>query len=247
MGRRVAFRTGRRLTGGAASGSFIPFNPTTGVTSATNIIRLDYTNIVLDGGGKVGPWLDQSGAGNHFTSTGSGNGPALLSNGINGIPAPQFVVAANRLTRVGFSAPATAAEIFIVAMNDAPTPGDHGLWTMGSSGVQDWHPANDGMTYDSFGSTTRKTVGATPTAGSNPHIYGVRGIAGSLIASWQGVDFFSTGTNVMGWPADLVLGANFVNASAIARVGEVLMYSAILSAGDRALVIAYLKARWGIP
>jgi len=247
MGRRVAFRGSRRRTGGAGSSSFIPFSPLVNVTSATLILWVDETSYVLDVGARVGPWNDKSGAANHLTSLGISQGPTILPNAINSTPCPNFSNGGMRLQRVGFTPPALAAEIFIVKKNDLPTPGDHGQWVMGSSAVQDWAPANDGNTYDSFGSTTRKACGPTPSTAAVAHVYGSRAIAGAFTAAFNGVDFFTTAVNVMGWPANIMLGANAVNSPMLGSVGEMLLYNAILSVADRAAVIAFLKAKWGIP
>ena len=201
-------------------------------------------------GGTVASWLDISGNGRHWTQGSAPLQPTWVASAINGQPGLSFSAAATQ-ELVGpdlFALGLTAAETFIVFQLNADPPATGakcGLWRTESAASVAVVPFTDGVIYDGFGSTVRKTtVNPTPSLAS-PRIYSVITTSSEWTSSLDGVQIFTTATNAVGWNTATRIGSSVTNWFD-GIMCEWLVYPAKLSTADRAKTIAYLKARYGI-
>lgn len=137
----------------------------------------------------------------------------------------------------------TEAEIFIVIKvdNDPGMVPASGLWQFGNSGEDVHFPYADGVIYDGFGTTARKTtVNPTPSLSSAFHTYNVTTKAGGWTSRLDGTQLYTTATNTVGWTTAPKLGRMggatlWLNG----YIGEVFMFSRELTSGGRADMFAY--------
>lgn len=149
----------------------------------------------------------------------------------------------------------TAGEAFMVVKCNADPASSsgtsaHPLSQWGSDATAAHYPFTDGVIYDDFGSTARLTTGNPSTSLATWHVYDVRSASASWIRSINGAtagaDFFSTGTNTVGWGTTPQLGKDNGNLT-LAYLAEVIFYSRILDdATERKPVIhVYLNTKYG--
>ncbi len=235
-------RPGLRGLGGGSA-------PWTPLTPATPAWWLRGDSVVLNGG-TVAQWTDKSGNGRHWTQGSAPLQPTYAASAINGKPGLTFAAAAQQelvgpdLIAVGL----TAAETFIVMQLNADPPAAAakcGLWRTESAASVAVVPFTDGIIYDGFGSTARKTTVNPAASMASPCIYSVISTSAEWTSSLNGTQIFTTGTNTVGWNTATRIGSSVTNWFD-GVMCEWIVYGAKLSDGDRASVIAYLKARYGI-
>lgn len=214
--------------------------------ASTMWLRSRPGDYVLDASSKVATATDKSGTGNSMVSTGVNAGPPVDATGMNGQPAFRWTASSQYLAKAGFSGP-SAGEMFIVKKNNIGATG-YGLWYMGSSNVSDLHPYTaDGVIYDDGGSTVRKATAAPAVSLNYPHIYNFSSTAGAWTNYVNGVQVFTTATNTVGWASQIEIGrTNTPLAGFDGWVSEVIMFSRVLTAPERAAVNAYLTSQWSI-
>lgn len=198
----------------------------------------------------VSQWTDISGNGRHWTQGSAPLQPTWVASAIGGQPGLSFAAAAQQelvgpnLNALGL----TGAETFIVFQANADPPATGvkcGFWRTESAASVAVVPFTDGIIYDGFGSTVRKTtVDPTPSLAS-PRIYSVISTATEWTSSLDGTQIFTTATNTVGWNTATRIGSSVSNWFD-GLMCEWLVYPAKLSTADRAKTIAYLKARYGI-
>lgn len=152
----------------------------------------------------------------------------------------------------------TSVEIFLVGKLAADPPdasftGDTGgLWRVGTSALSTVVPFTDGIVYDDAGTTVRKTTANPAASMAAPFLYNVRSAANAWSNHLNGVQLHSTGTNTVGLATVPTLGANAatdggaINGFGDGLLAEVLIYNAVLSAGDRATIHAYVTSYYAI-
>lgn len=203
----------------------------------------------------VQQWNDQSG---NSTNASQGNGSlraAWIASGQNGLPVLRFDGTDDTMSATPSGA--TGYHAFFVAKNtragattdyqlDWRNTGDGGTAVLANL-------FNDGTTQSNRSRNNANTVvTATVATGRGAwHIYE---------GSWDGASLSSVGDGTAGTPQSFS-GATTVNQLGICAqapaaggaayfqgdVGEIILYSSALSAGNAALVRAYLKARWNTP
>lgn len=203
-------------------------------------------------GDEVKGWADLSGNNNHAIRQATHSGALLRPSAINGLNALEFLSSGVRnytLPNIftGFS----SGEIFIVLKADAdPSAGSDGsLWLIDTAApFGSFWPYTDGTVYECFGSTTQKNTGNPAFSLSSTYrVYNVYSAASDYQTFFDGVSFYSTATNTVGWSTAPVLGAQVNNGLTWSgRMAEVLIYQHKLSGGDRTTVTAYLGARYGL-
>lgn len=211
------------------------------------------TPAVADGD-PVGLWLDQSGeVVSHFTTT-AAQRPTLRTNFVGSLPAIQFDGVDDRLFPDGDLTTLTAATMFIVVKLDADPPAagaETGLMEYTSAASKTAFPWTDGIIYDAFGTTVRKTTVNPGTSLAQWNIYGVVTASGLWANYLNGTELYTTGTNTVGWSsaANSRLGMSLGAPTGYLKghIAEMLVYDAALDSTDRALVEAYLRAKWGTP
>lgn len=209
--------------------------------------------ITVTGSG-VSLWADQSGNGRNFAQgTDAQRPPYLASGGINGkaslhgtaVSGQGLVCVATMATILG---PATAAERFAVGKLAADGDIDPiGInWGTGDSGS--YFEFIDSKPYDGFATTIRSTGNAIPAGVmTQPFVTDTQSTNGLFSILINGTTNFTTGTNTFNagatTPGLMNAGAGSMNG----LLGEVIVYSRILSAGERSQIRAYLTAFWGTP
>lgn len=190
---------------------------------------------------KLTAWADQSGNGNNWTAHNAG---PQFTNTLNGLPTvggasnTEYIIGPTTATIMGA---ATQGEWMMVIAAPDNTSNQPFLNTWGSS-TNCYHKFS-GSIYDDFCSTTRQNFAS---AGSTPYVFGASSINGNWTAYLNGSQAFTTGTNTF---TKAAVNQTFVGAPGftawLGQLGEVIVYGTVLSAGDRAALVAWLRARWG--
>jgi hypothetical protein len=206
-------------------------------------------------------WPDQSGNGRDATGTGVSLAKPRYktAGGPTGGPSVQIGLAgtfAGLFSLPNFASAFTSGEIFhvIQVLPDDP-PIDSGS-NMGApsgdwgTGTASLYPFADGVIYDSWGSTVRKTTTDPVTNLTAWHLYNIR----SASASWQRIisaatstnDFFTTATNTVAFGTAPLIGKSGTRTMQ-GRMVETIMYSRVLDqATERGPVVnAYLNNTYG--
>ncbi len=202
-------------------------------------------------GETVQQWNDQSGNGNNATQGTAGNRPTLRTNVVNGLPAIDFIATRPDFFDVGGPlSGATAGEIFLVLkINTDPPAVDTktGIYDYSAADFSSHYTWTDGIIYDSWGATVRKTtVDPSTSLSSGYRIYSVR--AGSSL--WknvlQAIVLSETTSNTVTFRASgCKLGRSLVTTyNCDGRIAEVIVYNGILSGADRGSVYDYLNTRY---
>lgn len=227
-----------------------------------------YVGLLDDAGTPTGRWNftqwdDMTGNGYHATQTVEADQPFLQQNVSNGHSACRFDgdTSTDHFDIGVDLSSLTEGEIFIALANTADPPVDadaSGFYTFqgwtGTTGADASHYTwyFDGVIYDSFGTTVRKTVGdPTPSDLTAFHIYNVISASGEWTANMDGTQEFTTATNTVSFDDNPELGASRnVSASTYTYfTGDmmaVLMYDNKLSTRHRTQVLNYLQHRVGI-
>ncbi len=223
--------------------------------SPTDIATLELwlnakTIIGKNDGDPVNTWADDSG--NSRTATKSATAPIYKINQrlgvnpailLNSAGAAYFTLT-DFLTGAGF----TSGEAFVVAKSNATvnTGPLMGSFCKGTTEFSHW-PFPGGDVYDGFGSTARKTVGAMANMTSFG-VYNVRSAASAWSAWWNGVEEHTTGTNTASFETSdsgarvPLIGADFGGGILCeCTIEQVLFFSGVLSAGDRADIMTFLE------
>lgn len=206
------------------------------------------TTPVATAGDAVALWKDQSGLGNNYSQSTSGNRPAWQTSVVNSQHIVRFDGSNDTLTGPSFSS-LTAGEIFAVVKNDTDPPviAKSGLWEFGTDANPSHYPFTDSIIYDSFGTTARKkTVNPAPAL-TSPRLYNVVSRSGEWTSFLDGTQIFTTATNTVGFPTTTYIGSNptpdrFLDGD----IAEVILYNKKLSAAEKTNVKAYIAARYGL-
>jgi len=200
-------------------------------------------------GNVIAVWQDQSGNARHATQTVNANRPTLeVTDGLNGYNAVKFAQSASQqLNLPNFLTGFTYGEIFAIVKAAAdPQAGSRGFWNFGSHTDDDLHPHSDSGTYQGFGSTARKTTGNPSLPLNEYHLLHVMSKASNWRMSLNAGEFFTTGTNTVGWTTTPTLGksrnafwwdGNFV---------ELWMYSTEKTITERSQLLEYIGDKFGI-
>lgn len=143
----------------------------------------------------------------------------------------------------------TAGEIVMVGKLDAdpPATGGGALWVVGAGTDYSFIPfVSDGKVYDECMSSGRHNTGVDPGNFANWFAYGVVSTSSEWTAYFNGVQFYTTGTNTFGTPTtngkfgahgDTIQWANI-------RMIGYYRYSAKLSTAERAWLYQYINQKW---
>lgn len=219
----------------------------------------DATLLTEADGTDISTWPDSSG--NGYDATCASNQPiaATGANGINNVRCILYNSALNNgvfTTPTGLMSGATQGSAFAVFKRNADPPGSQIGGAMfddfaASQSEASHQPYEDGVIYEHFGTTARKTVGnPTPDLASDGRIYSVHSAASDFRAYLDGVELYSTGTNTVSFST----GAKRLgDSSAVAaftewrgRLGEILFFDSVLTTLQRQKVEGYLAHKWGI-
>jgi hypothetical protein len=193
-------------------------------------------------GDPVSQWTDSSGNGRHATSSGL-ECPLYHTNQIDGKPAlnfPHFTGNNEQFHIPNVLTPLTAAEAFVVVKVVADPPlSNNNVWKMGAAAEQDHYPFSDGVIYEGWGSTVRKTtVNPTPSL-ATWRLYNVASEANNYTLRLDGTQIFNTLTNTVGWSTTPILGYALAG-----WIAEFIMYDRATSAADRTALHTYLRTKY---
>jgi hypothetical protein len=204
----------------------------------------DATELALSNGATVSSWPDLSGAGRNLTATGT---PTYAAAGLGtGHPSVSFPGSA-RLDTAAFAALSGPLTMFLVAQADdlaATQTITDGEDTSASGRLGIFKLGTDTWSI-SRNTSLNGTVGAavhTPVL-----LRAAYGVAGSTSLRVDGVEVIAPGNAGSASPVKLRIGANFSGANFFTGdIGEILLYSRTLDAGEITQVEDYLTAKWGL-
>lgn len=216
-------REGFRGIGGRRGGA-PPFDPAVGAALA---LRGD--DVVLDSG-RVATWTDRSGNGRHYTQSTAGQRPTIDTLG--GQPALVFVV--------------------LAADADPPAANARtGLWQFSTVTLGTHYPYTDGVVYDQFGTSVRKTTGNPTPSLAALRLYEVITTPDEWTNRIDGVQHYTTPTNAVEWRASATSIGGSIDASGSAgvlhldgKIAEVLVYPSKRDASHLAQLYTYFAGRY---
>lgn len=200
--------------------------------------------VTADGDAILG-YADKSGYSNHATAT---SGALYKTNIQNGLSAALFNGTSNFYSLPNLSA-LTAAEIFLVLKiaNDPPaTDPKTGLWHMGTSADATHFPYTDSTIYDSFGTTARKTTVNPSGSLASWHCYNVISASGEWTSRRNTTQLHTTASNTVGFPSAPRIGAFTASYFLDGYIGEMFLFNAKLSTGDRSNMDEFVRAKWSL-
>jgi len=224
------------------------FSPASNPGLALWLDPSDSSSVTLDTG-KVSQVADKSGNSRHFSQATAANRPTIASAAINGLDTLAHAAGtAQYLEGPSLSALSEGEAFIVVQLDPGYDSGSAlGLWHFGSPGDSGYFPFSDGTVYDSFGSTTRRTVGDPAPTLTSPRCFSVISTASEFTASLDGAELFTDPTNTVGWDTVSYIGRNgTIGNGLVGKIAEVIVYGQRLTATERNRVKAYLNAKWGL-
>ena len=196
---------------------------------------------VVESGGAVSAWNDQTARGNNFSQGTAANQPQYVPGALNGQPVVRFDGANDRLTLVTATAPQT---VFIVTSpdqyvwlagvwgSDSPVT-DKGIRIDPTTGATAWRHPGDGNDF------TNGTGGTMWINGTNTNNFGAYGTA-HILAAYRGASSpASYGNTHLGW----YYGGRVYDGD----IAEVVVYDRVLNSAERRIVENALSAKYNIP
>ena len=205
--------------------------------------------VVIDSARGVTNWWDQSGENRHVYQNTAANRPVLTNNIINGEPVIRFSSGSQQLvfSNNAFST-FSEAEMFVVLKAGSDNPGDNRtLGLFGPGGTTKTSYPQSSEISDGFGSSTAHILRDPSQPLDEFHVYNVASAPDSWWARINGVMQHQTSENTVQWRSGCAFGALVtigINGFG-GDIAEVLVFSPVLSAADRASVNAYLADRYG--
>jgi hypothetical protein len=206
----------------------------------------------LNDGDAVATWTDSSASAANATQGTGANKPTYKTGIVNGLSVVRFDGLADFLN-IGDLSALTAGEAFIVVKLDADPPvAEGGLWQIGSeqNAATQFPFPGDGVIYDQFGTSIRKSTVNPATTLAQWNIYSVYSAANDWQSYLNGVSISSTVTNTVGFDTACLLGRSFqVPATTLHLKGDIaefLLYDSKLSSDDRAAVVSYLQTKYAL-
>lgn len=198
-----------------------------------------------DNGSPISSWVDCSGNGNHGTN--SGNNPDLSTAALNGLNVVQFTAAnsdAFDLPSGMVSAFTEGSAFFVAKANSETVFSGPPVGSFGTSGIGEAYAYVDGHAYVGFLSTTRPDLG-DPGAISTWHIGSFQSKTSDYRAAFNGVDYYTNTSNVVGAQTGAVhlgVSGNYFDG----QIAEVIICNSFLTTTDRQNVEGYLAWKWGL-
>lgn len=227
-----------------ASGA-APFNPATGTASTCRLWLRSDLGLTADSGTLVSAWLDQSGQGdsNRNAAAAGSARPGYTSSNVNynGRPTVNFTSAAHRMATGVWSA--AVAQVFtVVLVGRAISSGANGYWYESLNGASHLRENNSsGLiayagTVLARGTTNAPAVVLVEFNGASTAVYETkRSVTGT-------VGNAGTGGLTGMYIGNETGSAGYLNG----ELAEILVYSGVLSSGDKTAVFDYLEARYAI-
>lgn len=233
----------------ATSAGSVIFTPSV-VSGIVLWVRAD--SLALADGAAVASWADSSNANAYAQGTGAAQ-PLYKNNGtddINGLPVVTFDGSNDTLTKASASlAITTAASVFVVtrsntATNDraffgAGTGGTDRQFSLQQTGTGFIYYENNGIAFNAFG--------AGYIANGTPYLVELVKNGATIKTYVNQVLKRTDGTGVTITNAtDIALGSVLATNFYSKDIAEMVIYNAAVSDADRALIEAYLGAKYGL-
>jgi hypothetical protein len=191
----------------------------------------------------VTQWDDQSGMG-HNTEAVVGT-PSRQDNALNYNPVVEFN-STSYFTLTSFSTGYSAGEAIAVVSGQVTKNGFP--YFLGGSGGQAHYTWSDGIVYQPFGSSVRRSINPSVDI-SQFNIFGTYAANNDWGAGFNGGLDFSTATNIVSFAgATSYIGATAGSAprGLDGQVAEVILYNRKLNLAERQQVNSYLALKYGI-
>ena len=198
-------------------------------------------------GEMVATWPDRSGNSRDWTASGT---PALgVSSGPNSRAAVVFDTIGDRYTVPSMLALSEAEMVVVLATAADPQAiaARTYLGKLGSAVGVSHYPYIDNNVYSDFGTDTQKTLGNPTPNLTTWHVFNQRSAASNFSAEINKTAFtYSTGTNTPGFSATpMIFGRDAAN-SWFGNGALVLMFSTLLTAGERTQILDAIAVYYGI-
>ena len=240
--------TGFNLCIQPGSSNVIVISPTQAASLPTAGLRAQWKadSIEQASGSNIIQWDDSSGNGYHITCS-FGNFPRLETSGVNGKPAVRFDGFYFNYVPDLFSG-LTEGEAFMVlkADNDPGVGTTMGLWEFPRNDDNTAYPYTDGVVYDGFMTTARKTLGNPSTDLETWHVYNSTSQASNYVARFNGTVLFSTAANTVKTTGARILGGGSSIYAWYGYIAELIIYDHGLTAGERTNVHLYLNDKYAL-
>ncbi len=235
------------------------FNPKSIPGLAVWLDAQDAGSFTYSTGSDVSAWADGSGNSNNATQGTAASQPLYVASGINGKPAVQFFDdSTNKFLQIADAASLnfTACHVFIVMRPTQLLGANMHLfakWTIATNEREIKIPIITGtntiITQASLNGTAVTSTAASATAAINTN-YIVEGyFASSLLGSITNNSAAVTAAlaSINNATSPVFIGTRDTNTEPFAGyIGEILFYTASLTAAQRATVIRYLSTKWGV-
>jgi len=213
------------------------------------MIWLDGQSITSIDAAAVSSWQDQSGKGNHATQETADNRPTIRKRVLNNKSVVRFDGTNDFLILPNTLAALTEGEMFIVlkAVNDPGTDFVSSPWHFGTN-PSTFYPYSDGIIYDDFGTTTRKTTVNPSLNLSSFRLYNVNSKSGEWTSRLNGTQLFTTEVNTVAFPTNPALGTgnNGTGQLFSGDIAEVIVFGRSLTSIERGYVQDYLNTKYNL-
>jgi hypothetical protein len=144
----------------------------------------------------------------------------------------------------------TAAEVFYVSKRNDDPPGNAAntspVFCTLTCGSGEHEPYTDGNIYMGTFSTTRQTVGNPTPSLTSPRIINIRSSSSNWLYVVDTATIHTAGSNTFALPSAPLIAQAQGGLFYDGVWGEIIVFPAILSSGDRAKVEGYLAWRWNL-
>ena len=181
------------------------------------------------------------------------NSPTLLTSAQNGLNVADFTASNYELIRSATSLNITSeGSVFIVVKVDSDPPPasfNTGMWSISTQGGH--YPFTNGIIYEYFGTTVRKTISGFAEDLSVYNVYHVDSTNGSFQAFLNNNSIFSTSSNTFENIQSVDIGASTPSLTSSGRwldgiIGELIILDRILNSTERGDMVSYLTNKWGL-
>jgi hypothetical protein len=205
-------------------------------------------------GATASQWDDISGNGRHATQTNSAKRPTKRDADVGGKASFDFTPGLGYFDGVSAASLTSQAEGFFLMKADADpgVDGNGGLHFYGTASDNNHFPFSDGNIYDSFGLTSRITVGNPTPSLASWCLYHVSVNGGTWIARLNNSILITTGATI-GFNSTPYIGNSRGLVSGVltqfgfkGRIAEFLLLSAVSNSTQRTQIVTYFEQEYGL-
>jgi hypothetical protein len=219
------------------------------------ILWAEADNVTASDGDQLSQWDDDSGNNYHFKQATQILRPHYLVNQINGLPAIRFYGTNHyfNVSNVLNGLSLTAAEVFIITKtvaDPAASAATMGLWSISGTDEDTGYTFTDGVIYDGFGSSARKTTGNPTLSLTSWRLYNVQTAANAWTNRIDGEVHYGTGVNTVDFDqtTHLHLGVSWSDNTYMMDgwIALIAVYDHVLSESARDNFEDYTVRKYGL-